>query len=163
MGRGDLRGSGKKHQKVVEELRQQLSDAIQLYQNEARKRDEEHSINSALRQEKYALAAELDDEKEKNKKLIAQIHRDYKNSSKSSSQSPNHKKITKQIVNIRLVLEVTEFRTYLYRNSKTGEIYHAPFPKGVVDDVNYGGSIKAFLYLLNNDCATSIDKSRKFL
>ena len=36
-------------------------------------------------------------------------------------------------------------------------------PPGVVDDVNYAGSIKAFLFLLNNDCCTSIDKSRKFL
>lgn len=32
-----------------------------------------------------------------------------------------------------------------------------------MDDVNYGGSVKAFLFLLNNDCCTSIDKSRKFL
>lgn len=40
---------------------------------------------------------------------------------------------------------------------------HAEFPASIVDDVNYGGSIKAFLFLLNNDCCTSIDKSRKFL
>ena len=32
-----------------------------------------------------------------------------------------------------------------------------------MDDVNYGGNIRAFLFLLNNDCCTSIDKSRKFL
>ena len=37
------------------------------------------------------------------------------------------------------------------------------YPPGVVDEVNYGGSVKAFLFLLNNDCCTSIDKSRKFL
>ena len=29
--------------------------------------------------------------------------------------------------------------------------------------MNYGGSIRAFLFLLNNDCCTSIDKSRQFL
>ena len=29
--------------------------------------------------------------------------------------------------------------------------------------MNYDGSIKAFLFLLNNDCCTSIDKSRTFL
>ena len=40
---------------------------------------------------------------------------------------------------------------------------HAAFPEGVMDDVNYDGSVKAFLFLLNNDCCTSIDKSKKFL
>ena len=40
---------------------------------------------------------------------------------------------------------------------------HAAFPAGVVDDVNYGGSIRAFLFLLNNDCCTSLDKSLRFL
>lgn len=39
----------------------------------------------------------------------------------------------------------------------------APFPDGVVNDVNYDGSIKAFLFLLNNECCVSIDKSQKFL
>ena len=29
--------------------------------------------------------------------------------------------------------------------------------------MNYDGSIRAFLFLLNNDCCTSIDKSRAFL
>ena len=29
--------------------------------------------------------------------------------------------------------------------------------------MNYDGSIRAFLFLLNNDCCASIDKSRKFL
>ena len=205
----------KEHQKVVKELKRQLSEAIKSQQEEAIKRDEEHAINSALRQKNYALQTELEDEREKNRKLIAQIRRDYENSSKPSSLSPNHKKITnnrektgkrpggqpghqghrranqestevkyleaapeivndpdfkktdkvisKQLVNVKLVLEVTEFRAHIYRNSKTGENYHAPFPKGVVDDINYGGSVKAFLYLLNNDCDTSIDKSRKFL
>lgn len=205
----------KEHKKIVKGLMKQLSEAIKLYQNEAKKCDQEHAINSDLRQKYYALATELEDEREKNQKLIAQIRRDYENSSNPSSLSPNHKKITnnrektgrkpgaqpghkghrrakqkatevryleaapevvndpdfkktdkaisKQLINIKLVLEVTEFRAHIYRNSKTGETYHAPFPGGVVDDVNYGGSVKAFLYLLNNDCYTSIDKSRKFL
>lgn len=69
----------------------------------------------------------------------------------------------KQLVNIRTILEVTEYHADVYYNSKTGERIHAEFPPGVVDEVNYGGSVKAFLFLLNNDCCTSIDKSRKFL
>lgn len=71
--------------------------------------------------------------------------------------------IVKQLVNIRTILEVTEYRADVYYNAATGERAHAEFPAGVIDDVNYGGSIKAFLFLLNNDCCTSIDKSRKFL
>ena len=71
--------------------------------------------------------------------------------------------IVKQLVGIRLLLDVTEYRADVYYNAKTGERIHAAFPAGVVDDVNYDGSIKAFLFLLNNECCTSIDKSRKFL
>lgn len=73
------------------------------------------------------------------------------------------KTIVKQLVSIRTILEVTEYHADVYYNPKTGERIHAQFPAGVVDDVNYAGSIKAFLFLLNNDCCTSIDKSRKFL
>lgn len=73
------------------------------------------------------------------------------------------KTIVKQLVGIRLLLDVTEYRADVYYNAKTGERIHAAFPAGVVDDVNYAGSIKSFLFLLNNECCTSIDKSRNFL
>lgn len=73
------------------------------------------------------------------------------------------KTIIKQLINIRIMPEVTEYHADIYYNSRTGERIHAKFPDGVVNEVNYGGSIKAFLYLLNNDCCTSIDKSSKFL
>lgn len=73
------------------------------------------------------------------------------------------KTIVKQLVGIRLLLDVTEYHADVYYNAKTGERIHAAFPAGIVDDVNYDGSIKAFLFLLNNECCTSIDKSRKFL
>ncbi len=61
------------------------------------------------------------------------------------------------------LLDVTKYRTDVYYNSKTGVRVHTAFPDGVVDDVNYDGSIKSFLFLLNNECCTSIDKSRRFL
>ena len=67
------------------------------------------------------------------------------------------------MINIRLVLDVREYHADVYPNSQTGELAHAEFPAGVVNDVHYGGSIQAFLFLLNNECCTSIDKSRKFL
>ena len=73
------------------------------------------------------------------------------------------KTIRKQLVSIRLVMDVSEYHADVYYNSRTGEHMHAAFPEGVIDDVNYDGSIKAFLFLLNNECCTSIDKSRKFL
>lgn len=73
------------------------------------------------------------------------------------------KTIVKQLVGIHMSLDVTEYRADVYYNAKTGERIHAAFPAGVVNDVNYDGSIKAFLFLLNNECCTSIDKSRKFL
>lgn len=84
-----------------------------------------------------------------------------------ATDNPDFKKtaktIVKQHVSIRLVLDVAEYHADIYYNSKTGERIHAAFPEGVVDDINYDGSIKAFLFLLNNECCTSIDKSRKFL
>lgn len=73
------------------------------------------------------------------------------------------KTITKQKIDISIQVNVTEYHADVYYNSKTGERIHAAFPKGVADDVNYGGNIRAFLFLLNNDCCTSIDKSRRFL
>ena len=73
------------------------------------------------------------------------------------------KTIVKQLIQIHTVPEVTEYHADVYYNSKTCERVHAAFPAGLKDDVNYGGSIKAFLFLLNNDCCISIDKSRKFL
>ena len=82
-------------------------------------------------------------------------------------ENPDFKKtaktIVKQLVNVRVMLDVTEYHADVYYNAKTGERVHADFPSGVMNDVNYGGSVKAFLFLLNNDCCTSIDKSRKFL
>ena len=62
-----------------------------------------------------------------------------------------------------MILHVTEYQADVYRNSKTGEKVHAAFPAGVVDYVNYDGSIKSLLFLLNTDCAVSIDKSQRFL
>ena len=83
------------------------------------------------------------------------------------AEDPDFKKtkkiITKQLVSIEMILHVTEYQADVYRNSKTGEKVHAAFPAGVVDDVNYDGSIQSLLFLLNTDCAVSIDKSQRFL
>ena len=167
-----------------------------------------------LCRENSELKTQLDDEKGRNKKLLAQLNRDYENSSIPSSQSRNRSKIPnnrectkrtrgtamsthhgrkkqiptkvvcfpapkevakdpgfkktnktiiKQLISVELIMNVTEYQADVYYNSTTGERIHAAFPGGVVDDMNYDGSIKALLFLLNTDCAVSIDKSRCFL
>ena len=69
----------------------------------------------------------------------------------------------KQVVGINVCLTVTEYVAEEYRNKKTGSRMYAPFPAGAVDDVNYDGSVKAFLCMLNTECNVSIDKTSKFL
>ena len=163
----------------------------------------------------YQVRTELEEEQGKVLKLKAQINRDYENSSKPSSQKPNHKKIennreatgrrpggqpghnhhprkrhiptetvaipapeeyidssryratgriiAKQIVSIRIGLDVIEYSTPEFRHIPSGQCVHADFPEGLVDDVNYGGSVKAFAFLLNNRCNVSIKNVSGFL
>ena len=165
--------------------------------------------------EKYAALVKLEEEREKNRKLQAQLNRDYSNSSKPSSMSPNHKKIInnrektgrnaggqpgheghrrkrrtpnrivsipateellderkyrptgkkvrKQVVSLKITVETVEYETSEYVEIATGKKVHAPFPEGVVDDVNYDGSVSSIAFLLNNECNVSIDKVRRFL
>jgi hypothetical protein len=165
--------------------------------------------------ELYAVKVELEDEKDKNRKLFAQLNRNYENSSIPSSQKPNRKKIKngreatgrkqgaqpghkghgrkrheptnvievkppeeyldtvryyptgkiirKQLVNIAVSVDIDEFWAEEFRDRLTRQRVHADFPAGVVNDVNYGGSVKAFSFLLNNHCFVSIDKTREFL
>jgi hypothetical protein len=81
----------------------------------------------------------------------------------SPDYKPTGRTITKQVVNISVRLGVDEYQTAEFRNVATGQRVHAQFPAGVVDDVSYGGSVKAFAFLLNNHCNVSIDKTRLFL
>lgn len=201
------------------QIRTLQAENVRLYERSIRaeaQRDAAYDKITEMRREKYQLAAELEEEKGKNQKLIAQISKDFENYSlPSSAQSIRKKKIpnnreatgrkpggqpghpghgrkkqtparivllqpsqeilddpdfrktnkilTKQLVNVEVCLNVIEYQAYTYRNSRTGELYHAQFPDGVVDEVNYGSSVKAFLFLLNNDCCVSIDKCRDFL
>lgn len=76
---------------------------------------------------------------------------------------PTGRIIRKQQVNIYVDVVVDEFWSKEYRNRQTRQRVHAKFPAGVVNDVNYGGSVKAFSFLLNNHCFVSIDKTKEFL
>ena len=76
---------------------------------------------------------------------------------------PTGRTIKKQLVKVHLVTEVIEYQTPEFRNQQTGQRVHAPFPEGVVYDVNYDGTVKAFAYMLNSECCVSISKTRSFI
>ena len=73
------------------------------------------------------------------------------------------KTICKQVVNVAIHMSVVEYDTPEFRNLRTGQRVHADFPDGVVNEVNYGGTVKAISFLLNNRCGVSIDKIRELL
>ena len=199
----------------MKEMKHALKEKEKKWLLSERDREQALSKITDLCRENSELKTQLDDEKGRNKKLLAQLNRDYENSSIPSSQSRNRSKIPnnrersgrkpgaqpghahhgrkkqiptqvvclpapkevakdpgfkktnktiiKQLISVELIMNVTEYQADVYYNSTTGERIHAAFPSGVVDDVNYDGSIKALLFLLNTDCAVSIDKSRRFL
>lgn len=209
----DIDRESKKTIRLLEKTIHQLTDALYRAQ---RRTDEALDRITALERELKEKNGLLEDEREKNQKLRAQLSRDHENSSIPSSKDrvpkpvcnsrertgrhpggqPGHKwhgrkkqtptvptvrlappalvkedpgfrktgrTITKQMIGIRLILDVTEYTADVYYNPTTGERIHAAFPDGVVDDVNYDGSIRAFLYLLNNECCVSVGKCHRFL
>lgn len=81
----------------------------------------------------------------------------------SLNYKPTGRIITKQVINLCVSLSVDEYDTPEFRSTKTGQRVHAQFPEGIVNDVNYGGTIKAFAFLLNSYCCVSIDKVCEFL
>ena len=76
---------------------------------------------------------------------------------------PTGRIIKKQKIGINISLVVDEYQTPEYRYTPTGQRVHAAFPDGLVNEVTYGESIKAFAFLLNNSCNVSIDKTSDFL
>jgi len=81
----------------------------------------------------------------------------------SQDYKPTGKMITKQLVDIRVEIVVTEYSTPEFRNVRTGQRVHAEFPGGMVNEVTYSGNVKAFAFLLNNRCNVSIAKTSDFL
>lgn len=72
-----------------------MIEALEKRALRAEKRvDELKDENLELKRECYAVKTELEEERNKNKKLIAQINRDHENSSIPSSEKPNRKPIT---------------------------------------------------------------------
>ena len=73
------------------------------------------------------------------------------------------KEVRKQLISTKLVVIATDFVAKEYRDILTGETFHAEFPAGIVDDVEYDASVKAMAFMLNNECNVSIGKTRQFL
>ena len=73
------------------------------------------------------------------------------------------KDAVRQVVGLAVVPVVTEYRTAQYYDKKRGRAAHSAFPPGVEDDVNYGGTVKAFLFLMNSRCNVSLEKTSRFL
>ena len=185
----------------VLEVERQRDDALD------RLRDKNHEL--------YEVKSALYEAEQKIAGLTARINKDYTNSSKSSSQSPDHKTIPngreksgrkpggqkghihhgrkhmepteviaipapsiyrddpnfketgntirKQLVKLHVGVEVVEYHTPEFRNQTTGQRVHAAFPEGLKDEVTYDGTVKAFAYLLNNECYVSIGKTQNFI
>ena len=80
---------------------------------------------------------------------------------------PNYKHtgrtITKQLIDVKVDLVVTEWHTLEYRDISTGQRVHADFPDGLVNEVTYGGTVKALAFLVQNYCNVSIRKTSDLL
>lgn len=185
----------------VLEVERQRDDALD------RLRDKNHEL--------YEVKSALYEAEQKIAGLTARINKDHTNSSKPSSQSPDHKAIPngreksgkkpggqkghihherkrleptevisipapsiykddpnfketgntvrKQLVKLHVGVEVVEYTTPEFRNQATGQRVHAAFPEGLKDEVTYDGTVKAFAYLLNNECCVSIGKTQNFI
>jgi len=83
--------------KECEKKLAQKDDLIRRLQNDLQKEraKQEAAHEKYLKQvrEAYEAKTQLEEEKEKNRELLSRINKDYSNSSKSSSMSPNHKTI----------------------------------------------------------------------
>lgn len=205
----------KKHAREIREKDERIRKLEEELKKEKELRKADHEKYLQQLKETYKVGTELEEEKEKNRSLLAQIHKDYSNSSKSSSMSPNHKAIqnsrektgrkpggqpghvhygrkqqeatevrkipapakytedpiykptgktvSKQLIKMHVITEVIEYQTPEFRNVITGQRVHADFPPGIVNDVNYDGTVKALAYMTNNDLYTSIGKTKIFL
>lgn len=191
-------------QRVLEAERQRDAALERLRDEQRDKKHELYELKTALYEAEQKIAA-----------LTARINKDHTNSSKPSSQSPDHKTIPngreksgkkpggqkghihqerkhmepteviaipapsiyredpnfketgntirKQLVKLHVGVEVVEYHTPEFRNRTTGQRVHAAFPEGIKNEVTYDGTVKAFAYLLNNECYVSIGKTQNFI
>lgn len=206
----------KEHQAELKKERTNTSFMTKRALKAESERDKWHDKWRDKQQELYAVQTELENQKELNQKLTAQVNRDFENSSIPSSMQaagrkkipnsrtktgrkpggqPGHKghcrkkhvptethgvpapekyvtdpdyyetgkMIRKQKVEIQMSVKIIEYVAREYRSRTTGARVHAPFPEGYVNEVNYDGTVKAFAFLLGNECNVSHGKIRKLI
>lgn len=71
--------------------------------------------------------------------------------------------IHKKLVDISLTVHVTDYCAEEFRRHSDGTRVHAPFPKGICNEMNYGAGVKATAFFLNNYCNVPILKTAEFL
>ena len=70
--------------------------------------------------------------------------------------------VRKQVVSVRIAVEVTEYVGKKYRNHKTRGIVHSEFPEGVGHlEVNYDESVEAFAAFLHTVCNVPYNKVKE--
>lgn len=74
---------------------------------------------------------------------------------------PTGKQIVKQLIDVQVSVCVRDYIADEYRRRSNGSRLHARFPAGIVNRVNYGPSIKALAFLLNNYYNVSIAKTKQ--
>ena len=66
---------------------------------------------------------------------------------------------SKQIVDIRVVVDVVEERMYSGRCKRCGKIHHGKFSEGCINPVQYGSNLKTLIALLNGYGNVTINKT----
>ena len=142
---GIQRECEKKLQKKDKECEKKLAEKDKLIlslqkelQNEQQKCEEYHDKYLKQVREAYEAKTELEEEKGKNRELVSRINKDYSNSSKSSSMSPNH-------ATIHNSREKTGRRPggqpghihYGRKRQKPTETHEIPVPEKYLNDPDY--------------------------
>lgn len=84
----------KEYKKELQKKDQRIKELEEQVLNAEIRIDELKTKHIEIIRELYQVKIQLEEEQGKNQKLIAQINRDYENSSVPSSMKPNHKKIS---------------------------------------------------------------------
>lgn len=71
---------------------------------------------------------------------------------------PTKEYIKKQVVGVRIVPYVVEYRAQVFRNTQTNGRVHAAFPAGLHDEVQYDETVKALCLNLTFGCNVAAEK-----
>lgn len=77
-------------------------------------------------------------------------------------QEVTAKRKSRKSVGIRVELDVEEFVCRCWKNKKTGRLVYSEFPEEIRNEINYDPSLRAFMFLLVQQCNVSIDKASEF-